>query len=173
MGQLYNLLLLYHLNWEIRNVYLNNQKGSYRTTTAISYFLNEVYDNSLFVWVIFIALSETGADFMFATITEDKIDSVITIVQSARSLEKTIYRFLCASHGHGNYFPGQNYHFPGRSIQDLKVINQDTFSQAILFPNVVKFKDISRTWKVKLFFSRFSRTRGNPVSFRRLVRVSM
>jgi len=22
-------------------------------------------------------------------------------------------------------FPGQNYHFPGQTIQDLKVINQD------------------------------------------------
>ena len=36
----------------------------------------------------------------------------------------------------------------------------------ILFPTAVtdfvKFKGISRTWKMNLLFSRFSRTRGNP-----------
>jgi len=27
-------------------------------------------------------------------------------------------------------FPGQNYHLPGQSIQDLKVINQDMCEKA-------------------------------------------
>jgi len=31
------------------------------------------------------------------------------------------------------------------------------------FPDFVKFKDISRTWKMNMLFSRFSRMHGNPV----------
>jgi len=31
------------------------------------------------------------------------------------------------------------------------------------FPDLIKFKDISRTWKMNLLFSRFSRMHGNPV----------
>ena len=41
------------------------------------------------------------------------------------------------------------------------------FSQVIFisrtFPELLKFQDISRTWKMNLLFSRFCRTRGNPV----------
>ena len=31
------------------------------------------------------------------------------------------------------------------------------------FPDFVKFKDISRACKMNLLFSKFSRTRGNPI----------
>jgi len=31
-----------------------------------------------------------------------------------------------------NYFPGQNYHFRGHSIEYLKVINQDMYEKAYI-----------------------------------------
>ena len=101
-------------------------------------------------------------------------------------------------------FPGQNYYFPGQSIQYLKVINPEICKKDIVFtrcminywhfvvsltpsscfflqvyylftdilfwvlffecsifsirfPDFIKFKDISMTWKTNLLFSRFSR----------------
>ena len=37
-------------------------------------------------------------------------------------------------------FPGQNYHFPGQSIQDLKVINQDMCEKAYhIYSTYVRF----------------------------------
>ena len=46
-------------------------------------------------------------------------------------------------------------------IQRVFVLS-GSFHRQYFFPDFVKFKYISKTWKMNLLFSKFSKTRGNP-----------